>query len=102
MVFRTIVIADQKEDRMLKYHHFMLKDKHFSHPFVSLEVVESLLRRQVMGICLKELALVVLKMPKYLCNRSITVCLPYGQFLSELIKAVYPPYKTLPNMRISQ
>jgi len=61
MVFRTIVIADQKEDRMLKYHHFMLKDKRFSHPFVSLEVVESLLRRQVMGICFKELALVVLK-----------------------------------------
>jgi len=94
MVFRTIVIADQKEDRMLKYHHlllerldvfsgqtefypegsckrlvldaqkigehkvFMLNDKRFSHPFVSLEVVESLLRRQVMGICFQEVEVI--------------------------------------------
>lgn len=46
------------KDKIGENKVFMLPDLRFSHPFVSLEVVESLLRRKVTGILFEEVEVV--------------------------------------------
>jgi len=69
---RLDVISDQAEfypngsikrfmldlERIGEHKVFMLNDNRFSHPFVSLEVAESLLRRHVMGITFQEVEVI--------------------------------------------
>lgn len=50
------LVLDQ--EKIGEHKVFMLDDKRFSYPFVSLEVVESLLRRKVTGILFKEVEVV--------------------------------------------
>ena len=40
--------------RVGEHHVFWLNDRRFRNPFVSLEIVESLLRRNVIGIIFRE------------------------------------------------
>lgn len=46
------------EKKIGEHKAFMLEDKRFPHPFISLEVAESLLRRHVVGIILKEVEVI--------------------------------------------
>ena len=48
---KRLVLDPQK---IGEHHVFWLNDKRFRNPFVSMEIVESLLRRNVTGIIFKE------------------------------------------------
>lgn len=50
------LVLDQ--EKIGEYKVFMLKDNRFTYPFVSLEVLESLLRRKITGILFREVEVI--------------------------------------------